>query len=93
MAHWRVVESEEFTAQLQALGDIKRLDDRLRGLTVALWVEADNCPFVITGNRLRVATLPSFRSDEPPLTIWFEIIDDMALLRWIEPDPDSPKGA
>jgi hypothetical protein len=85
----QVYESPEFTLELHKLGDIKFLDEKLRGLTCALWVDAEAFALVAPPNRMRVATVRSF-GDGPDLSVWFEIdrADDV-VLRWIEPIPDG----
>lgn len=78
-----IVETPEFTAELQKLG-CRRLDERLDGLVYALWVDAEEFPLVSNGHRLRIATVLSY-SEEPPLSVYFAIEGDTVLLHWIEP--------
>jgi len=86
LAYRQVFESHDFSDQRDKLGlDARRLDDRLRGLSIALWVDAEAFPLVAPGNRLRVATVVAYQPSEPTLSVWFEVDEhDDVILRWIE---------
>lgn len=87
-----VFETPEFTEQLGRIDNVKRLDERLEGLTWALWLDAEDFPLVVEGNRLRIAELRGF-GVEPTLSVWFEIDGGNVILRWIEPtEGDEPEA-
>ena len=85
----QVFEDPAFTAQLNHLGNIKRFDERLRAITWALWLDAEQYPLIAAGETLRVGFLRG-TGDEPPLSVWYDIEGDEVILRWIEATPDAP---
>lgn len=66
-----IIEEKQYTKQLIALGDIKRLDDALRALMWALAQRAENYPVVRGTKRLRVAKTDGYGGGTPRLKIWF----------------------
>ncbi len=81
-----VFESPEFASQRKCLGAVRLLDERMRGLTWALWTDAEDFPLISPDYRLRATTLLG----DPRLTVWFEIPDgkeEEVVLRWIEQAP------
>ncbi len=88
-----VVENETFTRMLHELGDIRRLDDVLRGVYWSLHQRAEEWPIVAGFERVRLA-----KTDEvggiPRLRIWFRILSDYEVeLLAIEQDPCLENGA
>jgi hypothetical protein len=68
-----VVEDELYKKQLEALGDVKRLDQVLSGLIWALSSKPDELSDVIPGTqRLRVAKSDGY-GRTPKLRIWYVI--------------------
>ncbi len=89
-------EDEVYAAQLEALGNIKYLDEALEAV---VWILSNNpeiYPVVPGTKRLRIAKTKSYEREAimiPPLKIWFSIeTDQIVLLRAIEQvaDWDTP---
>jgi hypothetical protein len=88
-----LVEHTGFLEQLSSLGDVKFLDNALRGVTWAISVGAEDFDLVPGWSTLRIAKTDQFDlAGVPALCIYFRIKDENeVLLYWIEPtsaDPD-----
>jgi hypothetical protein len=74
-----IVEAPEYTAQLEALGNIRELDQSLRGVMWGLHTQAEKYPFVPEFRTIRIA-----KSWPNKLAIIFQIQGNRVLLKWIE---------
>lgn len=74
------IESHEFTKSLEALGDIRRLDEAMISVTEHLRFLAEDCQVVPGTKKLRVIeTTPVLMRDGtvlPGLALWFKISND-----------------
>lgn len=86
----QVLESLTFTKQLSALGDIKRLDQVLAAVQLALTENAEIYP-VVRGMRTTRLVKTLAVGDIPAFNIWFTIDsdDESVLLYAIEPSPEE----
>ena len=74
-----IVEAPEYTKQLQALGDIRELDESLRGIVWGLQTQAEKYPFVPGFRTIQIA-----KAWREKFNIVFQIQGDQVLLKWIE---------
>jgi hypothetical protein len=81
----QVLETKTFTEQLQKLGDIKRIDEALGSVQLALTENAEVFPLVRGYQRIRLAKTNEV-GQVPPLNIWYMIDpdDDFVLLLYVE---------
>ncbi len=78
----RVVEEPEYTAQLQALGDIAAFDESLRGIMWGLSTNAEKFDLVPGFRTLRIA-----KAWRAKVRIYFQIDaiqNEVVRLRWVE---------
>jgi hypothetical protein len=85
----QVFETNSFTEQLAAIGDIKRLDEAIASVQLILTENAEVYPVVRGYQKIRIAKTNEV-GPVPPLTIWFMIDadDDSVLLLYIEVTPE-----
>ena len=89
-----IADDGQYFDQLRALGDVARLDERLRGLHWALWLDAEDFPVVEGFKTLRVARLHGYGAI-PTLMVLFNIErTEKVILRWIEivEEEEIPEG-
>lgn len=79
-----LIESEEYRIAFQKIGDAKRLDDALIGLTEAIAINPADWEIVPGFKTIRLARSASIKG-VPRLRIWFSVQSpDEILLRFIE---------
>ena len=78
-----IKETPPYSTQLAALGNVKRLDDALKGVMWSLATKPEEWE-QIPGTRLRLAKTDAFADAPPRLRIWFTIDDDTVILLRIE---------
>ena len=87
-----LIESAAFTRMLAELGDVKRLDDVLRGVCWSIHINAEDWPVVRGFKRVRIAKSDGY-GDTPKLRLWFRVLNnDEAELHAIEPEPCLENG-
>lgn len=80
--HREIVESNEFFAQLQSLGDIERVDDALSAAYWALSRTPENYPCIFRDIRM----LKTYGTGElPPLSVRFRLEGEQVVLLHVEP--------
>jgi len=84
-----LVETDQYAAELASLGNIRRLDEALRGLMWSLATKPEEWE-QIPGMRLRLAKTDAFANAPPGLRIWFVIEDDKVHLLSIEAEEPLP---
>jgi hypothetical protein len=81
-----ILESHRYTAQLQKLGSVERLDSVLCGVLWSIWCNAESWPLVPGFRGIRLAKTDGYGSTAR-LRVWFRILDDdEAELLWVEND-------
>ena len=87
-----LIESPSYGKMAAALGDARRLDEVLRGVTWSLSENAEAWPIVRGFRTIRLAKTDGY-GDTPRLRIWFRILNDNEVeLLGIEPDPAVENG-
>lgn len=84
----QVFETKAFTKQLEAIGEIKRLDEALAAIQLILTHNAEVFPVLKGYTKTRLAKTEAV-DEVPALNIWFQIEDetDSVLLLYVEPLP------
>lgn len=86
-----LIESKEYATAFSKIGDAKRLDYVIEGLTLAIAINPGDFPYVPGVKNIRLAKTDS-HPDAPRLIIWFSVLDaDTILLRFIEASKEEKK--
>ncbi len=79
-----LIESKEYAVAFNKIGDAKRLDDALIGLTEAIAINPADWEIVPGFKTIRLARSAAIKG-MPRLKIWFSVLNpDEILLRYIE---------
>lgn len=85
---WEIRESKEFAKRRDALGDVKRIDEALRGFYWILARDPNSFPRISEAAQVRIAEIGPLLSDEGELQtcmILFRIEDEDGVeLLWIQ---------